>query len=67
MGPSTLIDGDAISGEVRAWALELQWGRRLSSTETPNSLTAIVPRYSLQWGRRLSSTETSDGPDKRWR
>src|SRR5689334_21895339 len=35
MGPSTLIDGDIGEHSLWLWSYLLQWGRRLSSTETP--------------------------------
>ena len=37
---------------------ELQWGRRLSSTETQQVHQVCAAEVRLQWGRRLSSTET---------
>src|SRR4051812_6536761 len=36
----------------------LQWGRRLSSTESNEELTRRIGHLDLQWGRRLSSTES---------
>src|SRR4051812_12631318 len=35
----------------------LQWGRRLSSTESRGQRKTPASIISLQWGRRLSSTE----------
>ena len=49
----------------KAEEMRLQWGRRLSTTETsifhPRS---FAPRR-LQWGRRLSTTETRSWPADR--
>ena len=36
----------------------LQWGRRLSTTETGISVFEFEIAKALQWGRRLSTTET---------
>src|ERR1041384_7481653 len=59
MGPPTLVDGDPEVYSMRACVIwMLQWGRRLSPTETSRELWPINLRTELQWGRRLSSTET---------
>ena len=60
MGPPTLVDGNKReTSPVRPGTSWLQWGRRLSSTETiANPGCAMCVSRSLQWGRRLSSTET---------
>jgi len=63
MGPSTLIDGDWRGSGARSWAARLQWGRRLSSTETDDERFSRERYPALQWGRRLSSTETRQGAD----
>ena len=58
MGPSTFVDGDHRSLPPWSNCLMLQWGHRLSSTETLSRAEAEGIAYSLQWGHRLSSTET---------
>ena len=47
----------------RSCSVWLQWGRRLSSTETVGAGGEDFVIVELQWGRRLSSTETQQqGP-----
>src|SRR6185436_2029470 len=60
MGASTLNDGDGRVDFRAGTVSQLQWGRRLSSTETPLFKDGGSMSTKLQWGRRLSSTETGD-------
>ncbi len=66
MGPPTLVDGDPPAPVLPTPVVSLQWGRRLSSTETHTDRLSQGDADELQWGRRLSSTETSGTPGS-WR
>ena len=58
MGPSTFVDGDRLLDAEALQIKMLQWGHRLSSTETIVGPEAAARVVRLQWGHRLSSTET---------
>src|SRR5690554_1941619 len=46
-------------------ASSLQWGRRLTSTETYRGFARIKSiAAALQWGRRLTSTETRGAAER---
>ena len=50
MGPSTRIDGDALGGVYAGAFQELQWGRRLASTETRVHGQVLLPRRQASMG-----------------
>ena len=61
MGPTSFNVGDGgeadgASGNWRA----LQWGRRLSTSETSEPIAERFGLVLLQWGRRLSTSETDE-------
>jgi len=64
MGPPTLVDGDGTEGAqvLRGRHSKLQWGRRLSSTETAclNYGREHPGHASNEGPPDLSSTETAD-------
>ena len=59
MGPTSFNVGDEPQRDERQGQQELQWGRRLSTSETARASPIEIWRPSLQWGRRLSTSETS--------
>ena len=60
MGPSSFNDGNWSGPGTWPGPCPLQWGRRLSTTETRAAVLIASRAHKLQWGRRLSTTETCD-------
>src|SRR6185436_11929112 len=50
MGPSTLIDGDPLCPQTHRRGSPLQWGRRLSSTETDEPELVPTPMLGASMG-----------------
>ena len=59
MGPTSFNVGDGNGGDLTPReCCRLQWGRRLSTSETMPSAPGMPSAPALQWGRRLSTSET---------
>jgi len=57
MGPPIFIGGNALVWPTGSIVSLLQWGRRFSSAEIPDSRWYTRTHTQLQWGRRFSSAE----------
>ena len=63
MGPTSFNVGDVSARDPDVEPARLQWGRRLSTSETVARSTLVEDGdVQLQWGRRLSTSETATVP-----
>jgi len=58
MGPRTYIRGNKRLLNTQQNLKQLQWGRGLTSAETPRRCGCAYGPWALQWGRGLTSAET---------